>query len=173
MKNTFLALAVLTAMAANAQTETKPVTPTAPKPTPAATVAPAPATAVPVVSTAKSDNIKPEDFLPVLGSYKTATNASVNIIVDATNVGIVWVEGLAQGKFKALLKQSPSTYKIPAQKSESGKNVSEGTLIYNPETKETKIFFGRYNDENPSSVFEGKTKSSVITVTKVEQSIAQ
>lgn len=170
MKNTLFALAILCACAANAQTETK-VPPTAPavkteSTTTVATTAVSPTPAA--ASTAKSDNIRPEDFLPVLGSYKTATNTQLTIAVDATNVGIVWVEGLPQGKFKAMLRQSPATYKIPAQKSETGKIVNEGTLYFNPETKEAKILFGAYNDSNPTAVFEGKTKSKVITVTKAE-----
>ena len=174
MKNAFMALAIFSACAASAQSDTKvPVTTPATKPTataiPTASVPVAPA---PVASTAKSDNIRPEDFLPVLGTYKTATSTPVTIVVDESNVGIVWVEGLQQGRFKAMLRQSPATYKIPAQKSESGKSVSEGTLVYNPDTREVKIAFGAYNDENPVAVFE-KSKVKTIVATKVEAAVAQ
>jgi hypothetical protein len=50
------------------------------------------------------------------------------------------------------MKKAPSTYKIPAQTSESGKAVAEGTLHLNTETNELTIVLGRaFNDQNPAS----------------------
>ncbi|HET7896844.1 MAG TPA: hypothetical protein VFL47_04225 [Flavisolibacter sp.] len=103
-------------------------------------------------------------IFPVLGSYSgngTSTEA-VTITLDETNKGIVWIDGLEQGRFKALMKKAPATYKIPAQKTESGKSVAEGTLYFNPETNELKIVLGQpFNDQDPtafSTVSSKKTK---------------
>lgn len=99
-----------------------------------------------------------ERSFPVLGSYQIqaeggeATNITVQI--DSTNRGIVWVEGLPQGKFKAYLKQSPGTYRIVAQKTASGKSIPEGTLYFNPESSTLNIALGKsFNDKEPAAVF--------------------
>lgn len=162
MKNTILALSLLMAVAAQAQTDEKPVAATA-----TVTAAAQPANVV------TSDNIKPENFLPALGTFhgNGSSTGDVTITVDATNLGIVWVEGLPQGKFKALLKQSPATYKIPSQKTESGKQVAEGTLLVNPETKELTVMIGKaFDDANPASFVSNtnKGKAFVFTGTKAE-----
>lgn len=98
-----------------------------------------------------------EQIYPVLGQYESTANAdapSVVIVLDETNKGIVWVDGLPQGRIKALLRKSPSTYKIPAQKTADGKSVSEGTLFFNQEANTLNIVIGKeYNDLEPSSVF--------------------
>jgi hypothetical protein len=113
-------------------------------------------------------------IFPALGTYKGAgsSTAEVTITLDETNKGIVWVEGLPQGRFKALMKKAPSTYKIPAQKSESGKAIAEGTLYVNPDTDEITIVLGRsYNDANPTSfknVASKKTKGWQYTGVKTE-----
>ena len=89
-------------------------------------------------------------------STTETTNAvsSVKIMLDEQNKGIVWVDGLPQGKVKAMLRKSPSTYKIPAQKTENGTDVKEGTLIYDKDTKMLSIIIGKpYNDQDPASVF--------------------
>jgi len=97
------------------------------------------------------------DIFPVLGQYESSTNAdaaSVSISLDPENKGIVWIEGLPQGKVKAMLRQSPATYKIPAQKTEDGKDVAEGTAIYDKDTKTLSMVIGKeYNVANPQSVF--------------------
>ncbi|MEO7982516.1 MAG: hypothetical protein ABI688_00415 [Bacteroidota bacterium] len=97
------------------------------------------------------------DIFPVIGKYESATNAdasAVTISLDADNKGLVWVEGLPQGKIKAMLRQSPATYKIPAQKTEDGKDVAEGTLIFDKETGALSICIGKpYNSEDPSTAF--------------------
>ena len=118
-----------------------------------------------------SDNIKPEHYLPVLGSFQSADAKAVTVTVDPANVGIVWIDGLSQGRVKAYLKKSPATYKIPAQKTAEGKSVAGGTLFFDPATKQVSIFIGReYNDENPLTVFEAtsKAKGQLFTGTKVE-----
>ena len=64
------------------------------------------------------------------------------------------VEGLPQGKIKAYLRKSPATYKIPAQKTEDGKDVAEGTLIYDKEANSLNILIGKeFNVSDPASVF--------------------
>lgn len=98
-----------------------------------------------------------ESIFPVIGHYESSTNAdasTVNISLDQQNKGLIWVEGLPQGKIKGLLTKSPSTYKIPAQKTEDGKDVAEGTLIYDKEMNTLSICIGKtYNAEDPSAAF--------------------
>lgn len=98
-----------------------------------------------------------ESIFPVIGRYESATNPdapSVAVSLDAQNKGLVWIEGLPQGKIKGLLAKSPATYKIPAQKTEDGKEVAEGTLIYDKELNTLSICIGKkYDAENPASVF--------------------
>src|SRR4051812_35418762 len=57
-----------------------------------------------------------EKTFPIIGSYElkagTAAPTSLVIGIDSLNKGIVWVEGLPEGKFKAYLKQSPATYRV-------------------------------------------------------------
>lgn len=96
-------------------------------------------------------------IFPVLGQYESSVNtdaSSVSISLDPQNKGMVWVEGLPQGKIKAMLRKSPSTYKIPAQKTEDGKEVAEGTLVYDKETNTLSICIGKpYNAEDPLAAF--------------------
>lgn len=120
-----------------------------------------------------------EKTFPVLGSYQlsapvaapgavvttdasaTTTDASgmsttsnVTITLDSANKGIIWIEGLPQGKFKAFLKQSPATYRVIAQKTETGTNVPEGTLYFDPSTKTLNVALGKVYDEmDPMAVF--------------------
>jgi hypothetical protein len=99
-----------------------------------------------------------EKTFPVLGTYhlNSATDSSsvVTISLDSANKGMVWIEGLPQGKMKAYLKQSPATYRILAQKTESGVQVPEGTLIYDPSTNTLNVALGKaFNDANPSEIF--------------------
>jgi hypothetical protein len=97
------------------------------------------------------------DIFPVIGKYESAVNtdaASVTITLDEQNKGLVWVEGLPQGKIKAMLRKGPATYKIPAQKLEDGKEVAEGTLIFDKETNTLSICIGKnYHAENPAAAF--------------------
>ncbi len=104
-----------------------------------------------------------EQIFPVIGQYQSSTNADqkVTVTLDDQNKGFAWVDGLPQGKLKAVLKKSPATYKIPAQKTADGKDVPEGTLIYDKDTKVLTVLIGRpYNDQDPASVFAMNTTNA-------------
>ena len=119
-----------------------------------------------------------EKAFPALGVYALSTPADaaaataaseVRISLDSVNKGIVWVEGLPQGKFKAYLKQSPSTYRIISQKTETGKQIPEGTLIFDPSTNVLQIALGKAFDEaNPSAVFAMNTTGASEVETEVK-----
>jgi len=110
-----------------------------------------------------------EKIFPVIGHYivtaKTsaaATNATdntgatsdVTITLDETNNGVAWVEGLPQGKIKAYLRKSPSTYMLPAQKTADDKDLTQGVLIFNKDANTLDICIGcKYNSEDPASAF--------------------
>jgi hypothetical protein len=97
-----------------------------------------------------------EKAFPVLGTYHLTTDSTSTLTVsmDSASKGMVWVEGLPQGKFKAFLKQSPATYRITAQKTESGTNVPEGTLMFDTTTNTLNIALGKaYNEANPGEIF--------------------
>lgn len=121
--------------------------------------------------------LRPEHAFPVLGNY-SASNAStgnVTVTLDSANKGIVWVEGLPQGRFKALMKKAPATYKIPAQKTDGGKDVAEGTLFYNPASKELTVVLGRpFDDADPTSftAATGKQKGWQYTGVKGNAAVA-
>jgi hypothetical protein len=107
--------------------------------------------------------ITTEQIFPVIGQYQSTSNADqkVTVTLDDQNKGFAWVDGLPQGKVKAVLKKSPATYKIPAQKTESGTDVPEGTLIYDKDTKTISIMLGRdFNDQDPASVFTNATATT-------------
>lgn len=110
-----------------------------------------------------------EKIFPVIGKYESATNpevTAVTVSLDAQNKGLIWVEGLPQGKLKGLLARSPSTYKLPAQKTEEGKEVAEGTLIYDKELNTLSICIGKpYNAENPAAVFAEPVAAEATTTT--------
>jgi hypothetical protein len=191
MKNkALLASALLLTAVANAQTPTTPSQPSTPS-TPAPTQQPTPApvddsatllaTSINAAYVSNPDELKglttetlkPEHSFPILGSFTASGNATANVTIslDETNKGIVWVDGLPQGKFKALMKKAPATYKIPAQKTESGKSVPEGTLFYNPSSKEVTIVLGRaFNNADPqaSLTISTKSKSKVTTYTGIK-----
>ena len=101
-----------------------------------------------------------EQIFPVLGQYQLTNTTSktevgtVKVIIDEQNKGTVWIEGLPEGRIYAQLRRSPSTYKIPMQKTAEGKNVAEGTLIFDKDTRMLNIVIGKpYNMENPAIVF--------------------
>lgn len=88
-------------------------------------------------------------YIPVLGSYQSqpaSTSTSdqgktVTVSADETNAGKIWIEGLTPVKFYALLKTSPGTYKIPAQKQDE-KSIQEGTVSYDDASKQINICLG-------------------------------
>jgi hypothetical protein len=114
-----------------------------------------------------------EKTFPVIGQY-TLSNAdasqpAITIALDSSNKGIVWIDGLAQGKIKAYLKKAPSTYRIPAQKSESGKSIAEGTVMYDKENNVLNIAIGGgYNEADPAAIFANATAAAPVTETKVK-----
>src|SRR5256885_3708103 len=67
------------------------------------------------------DTLTIEKTFPVLGSYQLngTDNTSGNIVVslDSSNKGIVWIDGLPQGRMKAYLEKGPAMYRIIPQKS--------------------------------------------------------
>jgi hypothetical protein len=98
-----------------------------------------------------------EQIFPVIGKYESGTNPEapvITITLDDQNHGIAWIDGLPQGRVKALLRKSPAIYKIPAQKTEEGKDVAEGTLIFDKDLNTLSICLGKeYNVEDPASAF--------------------
>ena len=88
------------------------------------------------------------------GSVTTSYSNNVTVTLDSVNKGIIWVEGLPQGKFKAYLKKSPATYRVLAQKTESGNQIPEGTLMFDPESKTLSVALGKEFDEaDPAAIF--------------------
>ena len=105
------------------------------------------------VNTTTSPAAQTSTSSPAVGAEASYTG-SINITLDQENKGLVWVEGLPQGKFKAYLRKSPSTYRIIAQKTESGEQIPEGTLMYDPETKMLNVALGKaYDDADPAAIF--------------------
>jgi hypothetical protein len=107
-----------------------------------------------------------EKTFPVLGSYQLTTadgnTQNVMVTLDPENKGIVWIDGLPQGKMKAYLKSAPSTYRIIAQKTETGKQIPEGTLIFDQETSNLNIALGKpFNAANPGEIFNLKPSTDV------------
>src|SRR5688500_3592713 len=88
-----------------------------------------------------------EKTFPAIGTYQMsnmnnasdAAGSTVTITLDSVNKGMVWISGLPQGRVKAYLKKSPSTYRILSQKTETGKQVPEGTLIFDETTNTLNI----------------------------------
>lgn len=99
-----------------------------------------------------------DQAFPVVGNYQlqnsTEGTGSLTVNLDPSNKGIVWVEGLPQGKIKAYLKKTPSTYRILSQKTDGGKQVQEGTLHYDTTSHELHIALGKaYNESDPTGIF--------------------
>jgi len=109
-------------------------------------------------------------IFPVTGIFSSASNPEapeVSITLDEQNKGLIWVEGLPQGTIKAMLRKLPDTYKIPAQKTATGKEVAEGTLLYDNETRTLSICIGKpYNTADPSTVFIVPVEEPAPAVTK-------
>jgi len=116
-----------------------------------------------------------EKTFPVVGLYQLSgadsSSASVSVTLDPDNKGIVWVEGLPQGKFKAYLKKAPGTYRILAQKAESGKQIPEGTLLFDPTSNTLNIALGKkFDDADPAAIFNlgGAADADVAGATEVK-----
>jgi len=175
MKKNFLLLLALSATiftTSVAQVSTTPETPRNYKPKPKELLA---------MPGALTD----EMTFPVLGQYEYAdqdgNTSNITIYRDEENKGIVWVNGLKLGKFRADLKASPATYKIPVQKTlqndvtdsieeESitssattpvkpaprftGKSIKEGTMILDTTAQKLYINLGaKFDEKDPTAIF--------------------
>jgi hypothetical protein len=173
-KTAFLAGMILLFAAVNAQDTTKPAVETKPavsNPTVDSIAAKYKLQPMP-------EALAIEQVFPVIGEYQataatTSTEAApsepaaakteaaapvtvsnLKVMLDEQNKGLIWIEGLPQGKVKGMLRKSPATYKIPAQKTEEGNEVKEGTLIYDKDTKTISVIIGKaYNDQDPAASF--------------------
>jgi hypothetical protein len=99
-----------------------------------------------------------ERAFPVLGTYQldnaTEGTGTITVSLDSVNKGLVWVEGLPQGRIKAQLRKSPATYRILSQKSGGGKQVSEGTLHFDTTSRNLHIALGKaYDETDPTAIF--------------------
>ena len=94
------------------------------------------------------------------------TQPAITITLDSISKGIVWVEGLPEGRFKAYLKKSPTTYRIISQKTNLGKQIPEGTLIFDETTNTLNISLGaQFNDADPAAIFATPTNTTDVAVT--------
>jgi hypothetical protein len=109
-----------------------------------------------------------EQIFPVIGQYQSSTNADqkITVTLDDQNKGYVWIDGMPEGRVKAILKRSPATYKIPAQTTAEGNAVREGTLIYDKDSKLVNVVIGRpFNDQDPASVLATTTTNDQMAMT--------
>lgn len=114
------------------------------------------------------------ELYPETGSFQLTENtaaAPVTVTVDAQNKGMVWVKGLPEGTFRALLRKTPAVYKIQAQKNEEGLAVAEGTLVYDAENSTLRVCIGKSFDEtNPESAFAAEPEPPVAVKAKTGKS---
>lgn len=101
-----------------------------------------------------------EKVFPVVGSYVSNSDPSVvTIKIDETSKSWIHISGLPQGNIKAMLMRSPAVYKIPAQKSDAGTDIPEGTLIFTPDVNALHICIGKpFEFANPGAVFQPMTQ---------------
>lgn len=173
----YLAVALLTSAVANAQTDTtlRSETDMAIVAMVDSSIGKAYVTNSEKLMTLTAETLTPADIFPALGTYRGNGNSAeeISITLDETNKGIVWVEGLPQGRFRALMKKAPSTYKIPAQKSENGKAIAEGTLHVDPATAQVTIVLGQsFNDREPTAVLTVANKKGSWRFTGVKAEVA-
>lgn len=113
-----------------------------------------------------------EKIFPALGTYQLAdkegTASQVTVTMDPNSKGIIWVDGLPQGRFKAYLMKSPATYKIIEQKTgddptaKDAKSISEGVLIYDKDANLMNVCIGcKYNSEDPATAFLPESEQAV------------
>ncbi|ANE50422.1 hypothetical protein [Flavisolibacter tropicus] len=131
----------------------------------------APATTAPATTTAPTaTDSNASQTAPVTAqapaTVATEATPSVTITLDSVNKGIVWIDGLPEGKFKAYLKKSPTTYRIVSQKTNLGKEIPEGTLYYDVQANALNIALGKpYNEEDPTAVFAVNAPSTEVAAT--------
>ena len=109
-----------------------------------------------------------EKVFPVLGTYVSDAQAEpVQIRLDETSRSWIVVTGLPQGTVKAMLMRSPAVYKIPKQKTDTGTEIPEGTLIYTPDVNALHICIGKpFEFSNPGSVFQPASPEKTTTPEK-------
>lgn len=154
----FVCGAIFFAMIASAQQPQQPQNPYSPSNNPTVTAI----TSKYSYKEVKHEEMTNEKVFPILGNYQPEANSEVTgtirVSIDADNKGVVWIEGLPQGKIKAMLRVSPSTYKIPAQKTELGVDIAEGTLVYDKTLNKLSICLNRpYDEKDPASAFSTPT----------------
>jgi hypothetical protein len=115
------------------------------------------------------DALTTEKIFPVIGKYsltdKEGAASNVSIMLDETNKGVVWIEGLPQGRIKAYLRQSPGIYRIPVQKTADEKDLAEGVLIFNKDANTLDVCIGcPYNNEDPAIAFAPVTEPEPVVV---------
>jgi hypothetical protein len=111
-----------------------------------------------------------EKTFPAIGQYQLNNgNNALIIALDSNNKGIIWVDGLAEGRIKAYLKKAPGTYRIPVQKTSGGKSIGEGTLIYDRDINLLNIAIGGgYNEADPAAIFPNTSVAAAPEETKVK-----
>ena len=140
-----------------------------------------------------------EKIFPVIGKYqltdKDGAASTVTVSLDPSNKGLIWIEGLPQGKIKASLRKSPATYKIPVQPLEGEmtaapaevetkdvkstkataktkaapkpKELPEGVLIYDKDANVLNVCIGcSFNNDDPAMAF---TASEPVAVEETEK----
>jgi hypothetical protein len=113
-----------------------------------------------------------EKIFPALGKYNVTTKdggtAEVTVTLDESNKGIVWIEGLPEGKIKGYLRQSPAVYKLPVQKSDAEKDIASGVFIYDKDANTLNVCVGcTYKAEDPASAFLPETEQAATAPEKV------
>jgi hypothetical protein len=121
-----------------------------------------------------------DKIFPALGTYqltdKEGATSQVVVTMDPASKGIVWIEGLPQGKIKANLMKSPATYKISEQKlgdetvdAKNVKTLPEGVLIYDKDANLLNVCIGcKYNAEDPGTAFLPAEETEAATQTETK-----
>ena len=123
------------------------------------------------------DALTVDKIFPVVGKYqltdKEGMTSEVNVSLDESSKGTVWIDGLPTGRIKANLRKSPAVYRIPAQKvgeDKDAKDVAEGVLIYDRDNNTMNVCIGcKFNAEDPAVAFTAPTEpvvEEVATTTK-------
>ena len=116
-----------------------------------------------------------DKIFPVVGKYnltdKDGATSNVSIVLDETNKGVVWVDGLPQGRIKAYLRKSPGVYRIPVQKTADEKEIPEGVIMYDKDANTLNVCIGcAYNNDDPSIAFTAPVETEPVVVeTKVKK----
>jgi len=113
-----------------------------------------------------------EKIFPVIGTYQPTMEGTpaVSVKLDPEKKSVIWVSGLPQGTFSAMLMRSPAVYKIPAQKSDTGTDIPEGTLMYVTNMETIHIVLGKpFDFQNPGQVFTPENQTLTEDSKKVKE----